>query len=149
MVMNKYTYIGPALMVPKRTGPVTRDVIIDESGRETQNVFNPVTGEKYRVTQTTEVKTQQPDAYIDDEGSGLDEDTLWTPEFCGTEDTAIFLCNNGTFTLDDGDEFLSLADLNIPELLEAFKKKYKHYIDYYEIQYGPIKIDYAAICYWS
>jgi len=149
MGMNKYIYIGPVLLVPKRTDPVTRDVIIDENGRETRNAFNPVTGEQYPVIPKTEVITQEPEAYIDDEDVDLDEDTFWSPEYCGDKNSVVFLCNGEGSELDDDDVMLSLSDLDIPVLVDEFRTKYKKFIHYYESKYGPIKVDYAAVSYWS
>jgi len=150
MGVSHSVYIGPALMVPKRTGPIDRDVRVDETGKETNNKFDPSTGRENKIITKTEVITQEPDAWID-EDSELNEDEFWSPEYCGDKNTNIFLCNSGSYNIDsdDGGGWQSISKLNIPAVLLVFKIKYKKYIEYYENKYGPIKIDYIAIGYWS
>lgn len=154
MGMNKYTHIGPFLKIPKVQKDVTRTIRVTESGKEVKDghKFDPVTGKEYATKKIVENVINSPRTYGDDqhypefEKLGLDEDTFWEPEGCGTKTHAIFIPNKGAFRED---AIISFKGLNVFDELNKFNTEHDAYIQYYRKVYGPIIIDYGLVEYWG
>ena len=153
MGMDKYTYIGPYLMIPKVKKDVVRIIRVDKSGQEVNTGYNfdPVTGEEYATKKIVENVINSPRTYGDDEHYpefeklGLNEDEFWEPD-SGTKTHVIFIASESDFHDED---LISLKDLDVGDELSKFISKYANYIQYYEKVYGPIIVDYGVIQYWS
>jgi len=154
MGMDKYTHIGPYLMIPRVKKDVVRTIRVDKSGQEVNTGYNfdPVTGEEYATKHIIENVINEPRTYGDDEhypefeGLGLDEDEFWEPDGSGTKTHTIFIPNESNFQDDD---LISLKGLDVGDELSKFISKYVKYIQYYEKVYGPIIVDYGVVQYWS
>jgi hypothetical protein len=155
MGMDKYVHLGPYLLVPKLQKKVTSTIRVDKHGNEVKTgfIFDPVTGEEYKQAQKTEDKVNHPhtsggDDWKEFEALGLDEDAFHQGEGGETKTHAIFLVNDGSWSIDEEGP-TSLMDLEVQKELEKFKTKYKKYIDFYTKAYGPVIVDYGLVPYWS
>ena len=160
MGMNKYTHIGPYLLVPNLRKLVTRVVRVDNMGNEMEEgfKFDPVTGKAYDTVTITENKINRPCVWGDDEhyekfeALGLDEDTFacvtsFHPERYEIKTHSIFLVGEDAFK--DDDEPTSMIGLDVNSELEKFKVKFKKYIDFFEECYGPVIVVYGVVPYWN
>ena len=156
MGMNKYTHIGIYVKIPKIKKAVTRNVLVDTFGNETNNKFDPNTGKENFLKPITEDKVNSPTPYPNCDASelvweigGFSEDAFYEGEGLSTKTHEIFLCNDMNLGFDEYDVDISFKGLNVLSDLENFKKKYKLLIEFWEEEYGSVIIDYGAVNYWS
>ena len=143
------TYVGIFLEVPVITKEVEKEVLKNSKGKVfTSGKFDPEIGEPLIIEKVFEKKRVLPTPYF--EKDGVDDDTFWTPEYHqNTKNIRYFLINeyNKFHQKIEECETLELTDVNIPNIIEDFKKEYSEYLEYYSLIGYDVKIKWGIVNY--
>ena len=152
------TYLGIYLEVPVAKVTVKTTIIVHpQTGKEMKTKFDPNNGIEGVEKSIEVVEDKHPCPYIQNV-EGLDEDMFFAPAYSALPEK-----EGRTFILNTSDTKFGervtghrdVANLDMSnqsetpaQLIEDFKKEFKPYIDYFESQFGKLKVNYGVVVYY-
>lgn len=143
------TYVGIFLEVPIMVKEVEKEILKNSQGKVfNSGKFDPDTGETLIVEKVYDKKKVYPISYF--EVDGKDNDDFWSPEYHQNSSKVTYFLLNGdrrfSKNIEPG-ETLELSEIDIPNLIEEFKKKYSFHLEYYKNIGYEVKIKWGIVNY--
>ena len=143
------TYVGIFLEVPIMVKEVEKEILKNSQGKVfNSGKFDPDTGEELIVEKVYDKKKVYPISYF--EVDGKENHNFWSPEYHQNSSKVKYFLLNGDRKFSkniEPSETLELSEIDIPNLIEEFKKKYSFHLEYYKNIGYEVKIKWGIVNY--